>query len=74
MAAVVDVADSTLAFSSNGLFATGTGTTIRIASSGIHDNQSASVAAYGGQILSYGTNRIAGNGNDGVLTGAIALK
>lgn len=70
----VDVADSTFAFAGNGLFATGAGTAIRVAGSSIHDTQAAVGNSYGGQILSFGTNRIAGNAGGESPNGSVALK
>jgi hypothetical protein len=73
-ASAVDVEDSTFAFSGTGLGAYDTGTTIRIAGNSIHDNQTGILPTGGGQILSFGTNWIAGNGADGSPSGTVALK
>ncbi len=73
-ASIVEIEDSALAFSGTALFANGTNTLLRIAGSSIHDNSVALAAGNGGQILSFGTNRILGNVSGEGPTGMIKTK
>ncbi len=71
----VDVVNSTVTLSTGyALYADGTGATIRIAGNSITDNSAGIVAANGGQILSFGTNRIADNYPDLPLSGTLPLQ
>jgi hypothetical protein len=71
-AAEVNLENSSVVFGNVGLFVNGNGT-IRMASSDVHDNQVALMPQQG-QILSFGTNRIAGNGGGETPSGALSLK
>jgi Right handed beta helix region len=73
--AAVDIEDSTFAFAGRvGVSSDLTGSTVRIAGSNIHDNPIGVIAANGGQLLSFGTNRLSGNVTDGTFSGTVTLK
>ena len=67
----INLADSSISFSANAVVATAG--TVRLAGNNIHDNVTG-LNAIGGQIISFGTNRIAGNFGGETPTGAVALK
>lgn len=61
VAAEVNMEDTTIAYAFQGVRALGANATVRIAENNIHDNANALVTVGGGQIISFGNNRVAGN-------------
>jgi len=68
------VEDSTAAFSTYGMASVGTGANLWIAGNNIENNSTGLYPLNNGQLLSFGTNRLAGNDSDGVLSGTVTLK
>jgi parallel beta helix pectate lyase-like protein len=60
-------------FASNGGDSGSGSATVRVSHSAIVDN-STGLSSYGASLLSYGNNRLAGNGIDGAFTGLISLQ
>lgn len=74
VAAEVNMEDTTVAYAYQGARALGANALIRIAGNNIHDNANALVTVGGGQIVSFGTNRVAGNTAAESPTSTVALK
>jgi len=71
---VVTVDRSASVNNSIGIFAGGTGATIRIGDSTVTGNNTGLSTNTGGTIASYGTNKVNGNGTDGAPTSTILMK
>jgi hypothetical protein len=57
-----------------GIVASNAGATIRIGDSTVSGNTNTGLFNSGGAIVSYGTNKVNGNGTDGVPSSTIAMK
>ena len=70
----INLADSSITYSKNAIGTFAVGGLVRIAGNNIHDNESAFVS-FGGQIISFGNNRVLGNAAAESLNGApVAMK
>lgn len=70
----INLDDSSVFYSAKGVRALSASAIIRIAGDNIHDNTAALDAFGGGQIISFGNNRILGNGSGENPTSTTALK
>jgi len=70
----INLDDSSVFYSARGVRALGANAIVRIAGDNIHDNTVALETISGGQIVSFGNNRIQGNGSGESPTSTTALK
>ena len=69
----VNLEDSSIVYANTAMQSNGSSCLMRIAGNNIHDNETGLLAT-GGQIVSFGNNRIQGNGTDGTPTSTAGLK